>query len=160
FVQLHKEGLIDRDKRLVNWDPHFQTAISDLEVEQKEADGAYWHFAYPLAPDEHGKPVTYEHPDAFDDDGKATEWETRDFIVVADCPGRTKGPGAAKITPGHDCNDRGGGDRAGLEALNVMDALGRSTAADTPDVPAECEAMDRFTARKAIVARAEEEGWL
>jgi len=78
FVQLHKDGLIYRDKRLVNWDPHFQTAISDLEVEQKEVDGAYWHFAYPL---ENG--VTYEFPVAFDDDGKATEWETRDYIVVA-----------------------------------------------------------------------------
>src|SRR4051812_17078848 len=48
FVQLYKEGLIYRVKRLVNWDPQFQTAISDLEVEQKEVDGAYWHFAYPL----------------------------------------------------------------------------------------------------------------
>ncbi|NBU29207.1 MAG: valine--tRNA ligase, partial [Caulobacteraceae bacterium] len=48
FVTLHRQGLIYRDKRLVNWDPHFQTAISDLEVEQKEVDGAYWHFAYPL----------------------------------------------------------------------------------------------------------------
>ncbi|MDP2258817.1 MAG: valine--tRNA ligase [Caulobacter sp.] len=78
FVQLHKDGLIYRDKRLVNWDPHFQTAISDLEVEQKEVDGAYWHFAYPL---ENG--VTYQFPVAFDEDGKATEWETRDYIVVA-----------------------------------------------------------------------------
>ncbi len=78
FVQLYKDGLIYRDKRLVNWDPHFQTAISDLEVEQKEVDGAYWHFAYPL---ENG--VTYPFPVAFDDDGKATEWETRDYIVVA-----------------------------------------------------------------------------
>ncbi|MDO9474357.1 MAG: valine--tRNA ligase [Caulobacter sp.] len=78
FVQLHKDGLIYRDKRLVNWDPHFQTAISDLEVEQKEVDGAYWHFAYPL---ENG--VTYEFPVAFDEGGKATEWETRDYIVVA-----------------------------------------------------------------------------
>ncbi|MDP1630018.1 MAG: valine--tRNA ligase [Caulobacter sp.] len=78
FVQLHKEGLIYRDKRLVNWDPHFQTAISDLEVEQREVDGAYWHFAYPL---ENG--VTYQYPVAFDDEGQATEWETRDYIVVA-----------------------------------------------------------------------------
>ncbi|WP_395671145.1 valine--tRNA ligase [Phenylobacterium sp.] len=78
FVQLHKEGLIYRDKRLVNWDPHFQTAISDLEVEQREVDGAYWHFAYPL-----DGGVTYEHPVAFDDEGKPTEFETRDFIVVA-----------------------------------------------------------------------------
>ncbi len=78
FVQLYKEGLIYRDKRLVNWDPHFQTAISDLEVEQKEVDGAYWHFAYPL---ENG--VTYQYPVAFDEDGRATEFETRDYIVVA-----------------------------------------------------------------------------
>ncbi|MBP7704486.1 MAG: valine--tRNA ligase [Caulobacter sp.] len=78
FVQLYKDGLIYRDKRLVNWDPHFQTAISDLEVEQKEVDGAYWHFAYPL---ENG--VTYQYPVAFDDDGAPTEYETRDYIVVA-----------------------------------------------------------------------------
>src|SRR5215217_2002222 len=78
FVQLHKDGLIYRDKRLVNWDPHFQTAISDLEVEQKEVDGAYWHFAYPL---ENG--VTYEYPVEFDEDGTPTAFETRDYIVVA-----------------------------------------------------------------------------
>ena len=199
FVQLHRDGLIYRDKRLVNWDPHFQTAISDLEVEQKEMDGAYWHFAYPLADG-----VTYEHPVAFDEDGKATEWETRDFIVVAttrpetmlgdtgvavhpddaryaglvgkfvtlpivgrripivadDYADPAKGSGAVKITPAHDFNDFQVGKRAGLAALNVMDAFGRITAADTPDVPANYEGMDRFAARKAIVARAEEEGWL
>ena len=199
FVQLHKDGLIYRDKRLVNWDPHFQTAISDLEVEQKDVDGAYWHFAYPLADG-----VTYEHPVAFDDEGKPTEFETRDYIVVATTRpetmlgdtgvavhptderyaglvgkfvtlpivGRripivadeyadpTKGSGAVKITPAHDFNDFQVGKRAGLATLNVMDSLARITAADTPDVPAEYEGMDRFAARKAIVARAEEEGWL
>ena len=199
FVALHKDGLIYRDKRLVNWDPHFQTAISDLEVEQKEVDGAYWHFAYPLADG-----VNYEHPVAFDEDGKATEWETRDYIVVATTRPETmlgdtgvavhpgderyaglvgkavilpitgrripivadeyadpeKGSGAVKITPAHDFNDFGVGKRAGLEALNVMDAFGRITAADTPDVPAKYEGMDRFAARKAIIARAEAEGWL
>ncbi|MBL0948273.1 valine--tRNA ligase [Brevundimonas sp.] len=199
FVQLHRDGLIYRDKRLVNWDPHFQTAISDLEVEQKEVDGAYWHFAYPLADG-----VTYEHPVAFDDDGKATEWETRDYIVVAttrpetmlgdtgvavhpederyaglvgkavilpitgrrvpivadDYADPTKGSGAVKITPAHDFNDFQVGKRAGLATLNVMDSLARITAADCPDVPADYEGMDRFAARKAIVARAEEEGWL
>ena len=199
FVQLHKDGLIYRDKRLVNWDPHFQTAISDLEVEQKEVDGAYWHFAYPLADG-----LTYEHPVAFDEDGKATEWETRDYIVVAttrpetmlgdtgvavhpddaryaglvakavilpitgrrvpivadDYADPTKGSGAVKITPAHDFNDFQVGKRAGLATLNVMDSLARITAADCPDVPAEYEGMDRFAARKAIVVRAEEEGWL
>ena len=181
FVQLHKDGLIYRDKRLVNWDPHFQTAISDLEVEQKEVEGAYWHFAYPLADG-----GTYQHPVAFDEDGKATQFETRDFIVVAttrpetmlgdtgvavhpdderykglvgkfvtlpitgrripivadDYADPTKGSGAVKITPAHDFNDFGVGKRAGLEALNIMDAFGRITAADTPDVPAEYEGMD------------------
>ncbi|KJV42618.1 MULTISPECIES: valine--tRNA ligase [Brevundimonas] len=199
FVQLHKEGLIYRDKRLVNWDPHFQTAISDLEVEQREVDGAYWHFAYPLADG-----VTYEHPIAFDDDGKATEWETRDFIVVAttrpetmlgdtgvavhpdderyaglvgrfvtlpitgrripivadDYADPTKGSGAVKITPAHDFNDFGVGKRAGLEALNIMDAEARITDEDSPEVPAELVGMEREKARKAIVIRAEEEGWL
>ncbi|WP_295241129.1 valine--tRNA ligase [uncultured Brevundimonas sp.] len=199
FVQLHKEGLIYRDKRLVNWDPHFQTAISDLEVEQREVDGAYWHFAYPLADG-----VTYEHPVAFDEEGKATEWETRDFIVVAttrpetmlgdtgvavhpdderyaglvgkfvtlpitgrripivadDYADPTKGSGAVKITPAHDFNDFGVGKRAGLPSLNILDAFGRITDVDTPDVPADYVGQDRFAARKAIVARAEEEGWL
>ncbi|MDP3399943.1 MAG: valine--tRNA ligase, partial [Brevundimonas sp.] len=199
FVQLHQQGLIYRDKRLVNWDPQFQTAISDLEVEQREVEGAYWHFAYPLADG-----VTYEHPIAFDEDGKATEWETRDFIVVAttrpetmlgdtgvavhpedaryaglvgkfvtlpivgrripivadDYADPTKGSGAVKITPAHDFNDFGVGKRAGLEALNILDAFARITRADTPDVPAEYDGLDRFAARKAIVARAEDEGWL
>ncbi|MBA4803281.1 MAG: valine--tRNA ligase [Brevundimonas sp.] len=199
FVRLYREGLIYRDKRLVNWDPHFQTAISDLEVEQREVDGFYWHFAYPLADG-----VTYEHPIAFDEDGKATEWETRDFIVVAttrpetmlgdtgvavhpddaryaglvgkeidhpitgrririvadDYADPAKGSGAVKITPAHDFNDFGVGKRTGLEALNVLDAFARITNADTPDVPAEYCGLDRFEARKAIVARAEAEGWL
>jgi valyl-tRNA synthetase len=199
FVQLHKEGLIYRDKRLVNWDPHFQTAISDLEVEQREMDGSYWHFAYPLADG-----VTYEHPVAYDGDGQPTEYETRDYIVVATTRPETmlgdtgvavhpddpryaglvgqfvtlpivgrripivadayadpgKGSGAVKITPAHDFNDFQVGKRAGLAALNVMDAFGRITAAETSDVPADYEGMDRFAARKAIVARAEAEGWL
>ncbi|NRP73606.1 Valine--tRNA ligase [Ensifer psoraleae] len=78
FVSLYKEGLIYRDKRLVNWDPKLQTAISDIEVEQVEVNGHLWHLRYPL---EEG--VTYQHPVAFDDDGNATEWETRDYLVVA-----------------------------------------------------------------------------
>jgi valyl-tRNA synthetase len=64
FVSLYKEGLIYKDKRLVNWDPKLLTAISDLEVEQVEVKGNLWHFRYPLADG-----VTYEHPYALDDDG-------------------------------------------------------------------------------------------
>ncbi|WP_297800245.1 valine--tRNA ligase, partial [uncultured Brevundimonas sp.] len=199
FVQLYKEGLIYRAKRLVNWDPHFQTAISDLEVEQKEVDGAYWHFAYPLADG-----VTYQHPVAFDEDGKPTEFETRDYIVVATTRPETmlgdtgvavhpkderyaglvgkevvlpitgrrvpivadeyadpeKGSGAVKITPAHDFNDFQVGKRAGLPALNIMDSLARIIADEVPEIPAEYVGMDRFVARKAIIAKAEEDGWL
>ena len=227
FVQLYRDGLIYRDKRLVNWDPHFQTAISDLEVEQKEVDGAYWHFAYPLADG-----VTYEHPVAFDDEGRPTEWETRDHIVVATTRPETmlgdtgvavhpdddrykglvgksvilpitgrripivadayadpaKGSGAVKITPAHDFNDYQVGKRAGLPMINIFDQFGRLLSSEfdvftwghrAPNaqgtvladeevvgetgfdrIPAEWRGMDRFVARKAIVARAEEEGWL
>jgi valyl-tRNA synthetase len=77
FVDLYRKGLIYRDKRLVNWDPHFQTAISDLEVETKEVAGHYWHLRYPLADG-----VTYDHP-IKDEEGKVTGTETRDYIVVA-----------------------------------------------------------------------------
>ena len=77
FVELYNKGLIYRDKRLVNWDPHFQTAISDLEVDQREVAGHYWHLRYPLAGG-----ITYEHP-VKDDDGNVTGTETRDYIVVA-----------------------------------------------------------------------------
>jgi valyl-tRNA synthetase len=195
FVQLYKQNLLYRDKRLVNWDPQFQTAISDLEVEQKEVDGAYWHFAYPLADG-----VTFQYPVAFDEDGKATEFETRDFIVVAttrpetmlgdtavavhpsderykdligkhvvlpivgrripivadDYADPTKGSGAVKITPAHDFNDFGVGKRHGLEAINILTPDARLN----ENVPAEYQGMDRFVARKAIVAKAEEDGWL
>ncbi|MHA1189300.1 MAG: valine--tRNA ligase [Alphaproteobacteria bacterium] len=78
FVALHKQGLIYRDKRLVNWDPKLRTAISDLEVEQVETNGHLWHFRYPL---EGG--ATYKFPVAHDEAGAATEWEERDYITVA-----------------------------------------------------------------------------
>lgn len=78
FVQLYKEGLIYKDKRLVNWDPTLETAISDLEVVPTDVNGHLWHFRYPLAD---GK--TYEFPTEHDDDGNPTAHETRDYIVVA-----------------------------------------------------------------------------
>lgn len=78
FVTLYKEGLIYKDKRLVNWDPKLLTAISDIEVEQHEVKGNLWHLRYPLE-----KGVTYQYPIAFDEEGKATEFEMRDYVVVA-----------------------------------------------------------------------------
>ncbi|MGC9417487.1 MAG: valine--tRNA ligase [Rhodovulum sp.] len=78
FVDMYNKGYIYRGKRLVNWDPHFETAISDLEVEQVEVDGHMWRLRYPL---ENG--ATYEHPVEWDEDGNPTAFETRDYLVVA-----------------------------------------------------------------------------
>jgi valyl-tRNA synthetase len=78
FVEFYERGLIFRGKRLVNWDPHFETAISDLEVEQVETKGNLWRLRYPL---EDG--ATYEHPVEWDEEGRPTRFETRDYLVVA-----------------------------------------------------------------------------
>lgn len=78
FVELYKKGLIYRDKRLVNWHPGLETAISDLEVENIEVAGHMWHLRYPLADG-----VTYQFPIDHDEDGKPTAYETRNYIVVA-----------------------------------------------------------------------------
>jgi valyl-tRNA synthetase len=78
FVDLHEQSLIYRDKRLVNWDPEFQSALSDLEVDMVDVKGNLWHFKYPLR-----DAVSYRFPIAFDEAGKAVEWEERNYIVVA-----------------------------------------------------------------------------
>jgi valyl-tRNA synthetase len=94
FVDLYNEGLIYRAKRLVNWDPHFQTAISNLEVENKEVDGHMWHFKYPLAD---GQTYTYVEKD---EDGTVTLEETRDYISIATTrPETMLGDGAVAVHP-------------------------------------------------------------
>ncbi|MEM1162513.1 MAG: valine--tRNA ligase, partial [Pseudomonadota bacterium] len=99
FVQLYDEGLIYKDKRLVNWDPQFETAISDLEVENIETDGYMWHFKYPLAADETGKPATYEYVEK-DEHGNVTLRETRDYISIATTrPETMLGDGAVAVHP-------------------------------------------------------------
>jgi valyl-tRNA synthetase len=189
FVQLHKEGLIYRDKRLVNWDPHFETAVSDLEVVNEERQGHFWHFKYPL---ENGE--TYEFPIAFDDNGKPTEFETRDYISIAttrpetmlgdgavavhpsdaryagivgkrcllpladryipiitdDYPDPELGSGAVKITGAHDFNDYKVAKRHKLPMYILMDTKGRMV--DEDHVPAKYRGLDRFEARKQVVA--------
>jgi valyl-tRNA synthetase len=97
FVSLYKEGLIYRGKRLVNWDPKFETAISDLEVENKEVDGHMWHFKYPLAG---GESYEYVEKDA---DGNVTLRETRDYISIATTrPETMLGDGAVAVHPSDD----------------------------------------------------------
>jgi valyl-tRNA synthetase len=94
FVTLYKQGLIYRGKRLVNWDPKFETAISDLEVESKEVDGHMWHFKYPLAG---GETYTYVEKDA---DGNVTLSEERDYISIATTrPETMLGDGAVAVHP-------------------------------------------------------------
>ena len=94
FVQLYRDGLIYRGKRLVNWDPKFETAISDLEVENKEVDGHMWHFKYPLADGE-----TYEYVEK-DEDGNVTLREMRDYISIATTrPETMLGDGAVAVHP-------------------------------------------------------------
>ncbi|MYM54800.1 valine--tRNA ligase [Thalassovita mangrovi] len=94
FVEMYRKGLIYRGKRLVNWDPHFETAISDLEVENIEVNGHMWHFKYRLADGE-----TYEYVEK-DEDGKVTLRETRDYISIATTrPETMLGDGAVAVHP-------------------------------------------------------------
>ncbi|MEJ6403507.1 valine--tRNA ligase [Yoonia sp. 2307UL14-13] len=97
FVEMYNKGLIYRGKYLVNWDPHFETAISDLEVENIEVDGHMWHFKYPLAGGE-----TYEYVEK-DEDGNVTLRETRDYISIATTrPETMLGDGAVAVNPKDD----------------------------------------------------------
>jgi len=175
FVTLHKQGLIYRDKRLVNWDPQFQTAISDLEVEQREVDGHYWRFAYPLEDGSGEIVVATTRPETMlgdtavavhpDDEryshlvGKKVRLPIADRLIpiVADAyADPEKGSGAVKITPAHDFNDFQVGKRHDLPAINILTPEAKLNDA----VPAGYVGLDRFAARKAIVARMDELGLL
>ena len=175
FVTLHKQGLIYRDKRLVNWDPQFQTAISDLEVEQREVDGFYWHFAYPLEDDSGEIVVATTRPETMlGDTAVAVHPKDERYqhligkfvrlpivgrlipIVADEYADPEKGSGAVKITPAHDFNDFQVGKRNNLPLINILDDFGKIAG----DVPADYLGLDRFVARKAIVAKFEELGLL
>ncbi len=167
FVQLYKEGLIYKDKRLVNWDPKLRTAISDLEVEQKEVKGNLWHLRYPLAddPDRHivvattrpetmlGDTAVAVHPD----DPRYADLIGKDVLlpivgrripIVADAyADPEQGSGAVKITPAHDFNDFEVGRRHGLPMINVMDDQARMN----ENAPADYVGLDRYDARKKVV---------
>src|SRR4029078_3121638 len=97
FVELHRRGLVYRAKRLVNWDPKFQTAISDLEVDNREVQGHMWHFKYPLAG---GETYTYVERDF---DGNVVLEEERDYISIATTrPETMLGDGAVAVRPDHE----------------------------------------------------------
>jgi valyl-tRNA synthetase len=176
FVTLYREGLIYRDKRLVNWDPELHTAISDLEVDSRETKGSLWHIRYPLADDPKryivvattrpetmlGDTGVAVHPDDeryADLVGKLVRLPLTDSLIpiVADAHADPKvGSGAVKITPGHDFNDFEVGRRHGLPLVNIFDADARLNNA----VPRAYRGVDRFAARRRIVADLEAQGLL
>ncbi|MDM7956019.1 valine--tRNA ligase [Blastomonas sp.] len=179
FVDLYNQGLIYRDKRLVNWDPKLKTAISDLEVETREIKGSFWHFRYPLADGvtlEDGRDhivvattrpetmladmavaVNGEDPRYASVIGKFIELPItgrRVPIVADDHADPELGSGAVKITPGHDFNDFEVGRRAGIAAadmLNMFDAEAKVVQTTDGLIPAEFVGVDRFDARKLVV---------
>lgn len=172
FVELYRAGLIYRDKRLVNWDPKFQTAISDLEVEQVENKGKLWHFKYPLKDDPNsfitiattrpetmlGDTAIAVHPD--DERYKHLVGKMavlplvgREIPIVADeYSDPEKGSGAVKITPAHDFNDFEVGKRHNLEQICIFDV----NANINDEAPEQYRGMDRFEARKKIISDLEE----
>lgn len=182
FVELHKQGLLYRDKRLVNWDPGLGTAISDLEVETREVAGKFWHLRYPLADGSGFIHVATTRPETMLADMAVAVHPTderyaalvgkqvrlpitgRLIPIVADEHADPElGSGAVKITPGHDFNDFEVGRRAGIEArdmLNMLDA--KAAICQTSDglIPAELIGLDRFDARDKVVARLKDEGFL
>ena len=175
FVRLYKEKLIYRDKRLVNWDPQFQTAISDLEVEQREVDGHYWRFAYPLEDGSGEIVVATTRPETMLADtavavhptderytrliGRAVRLPivNRPVPIIADeYPDPEKGSGAVKITPAHDFNDFQVGKRHNLPMINIFDDFARLN----DNAPLEYRGLDRFAARRKVVDEFERLGLL
>jgi valyl-tRNA synthetase len=182
FVQLYREGLLYRDKRLVNWDPKFATAISDLEVETKEVQGKFWHLKYPLEDGSGFIHVATTRPETMLADmavavhpedarytalvGKRVRLPItgRLIPIVADEHADPElGSGAVKITPGHDFNDFEVGKRAGFRAadmLNMLSADGKIVQTADGLIRAELLGLDRFEARSQVVEMLEAEGLL
>jgi valyl-tRNA synthetase len=197
FVELHREGLIYKDKRLVNWDPALLTAISDLEVQQTEVKGSLWYLRYPLE----GKTFNPDDPTTFivvattrpetmlgdsavavhPDDERYAHLVGKHVIlplvgrripIVADqYSDPEKGSGAVKVTPAHDFNDFEVGNRHGLPRISVLDQEGRLTLVGNEDYlrglpegsaqfAEELDGADRFAARKQIISRLQDFGFL
>ncbi|SHN86875.1 valine--tRNA ligase [Bradyrhizobium erythrophlei] len=197
FVELHRQGLIYKDKRLVNWDPKLLTAISDLEVQQTEVKGSLWYLRYPIE----GKTFSPDDPKSFivvattrpetmlgdaavavhPDDERYRDLVGKHVIlplvgrripIVADeYSDPEKGSGAVKVTPAHDFNDFEVGRRHNLPQISVLDREASLTLVDNEDylrglpegsaeLAAELNGLDRFAARKTIVARMEDFGFL
>ncbi len=175
FVRLYEQGLIYRGKRLVNWDPVLQSAVSDLEVESEEKDGSLWHIAYPLTDGSGSLTVATTRPETMlgdvalmvhpeDERYTALVGKTvilplvgREIPIIADAyVDKEFGTGVVKVTPAHDPNDYQVGQRHGLPMIVVLTLQ----ATINENAPEKYRGMDRFVARKAIVADLEAAGAL
>ncbi|MEE8258905.1 MAG: valine--tRNA ligase, partial [Sphingomonadales bacterium] len=176
FVDLYKEGLIYKDKRLVNWDPKLVTAISDLEVEQREIDSFYWHLKYPLAdnPKKFIIVATTRPETMLGDTAVAVHPKDPRYkklvgkmvahpltgrqipIIADDWADPEVGSGAVKITPAHDFNDFNVGKKHDLPKINIFD----DHAVCNENTPEAYQGLDRFAARKQVVADLEALGFL
>ena len=175
FVRLYQQGLIYRGKRLVNWDPKLMSAVSDLEVESEEKDGSLWHIAYPLSDGSGQLVVATTRPETMLGDvavmvhpederyqaliGKTVKLPLvgRDIPIIADeYVDREFGTGVVKVTPAHDNNDYAVGQRHGLPMICVLTL----TATINDQAPEKYRGLDRFVARKAIVADLDAAGLL
>ncbi len=182
FVQLYKECLIYKDQRLVNWDPVFQTAISDLEVETRETKGAMWSFAYPLA----DGPVdgiseiviSTTRPETMLGDGAVAVHPSDERyknlvgklvrlpiaerlipIIADEYPDPEFGTGAVKITGAHDFNDFEVARRNNIPLIKLMDTQARMISTPENNVPERYAGKDRFKAREMVLAEIEELGF-
>ena len=175
FVELYREKLIYKDKRLVNWDPKFLTAISDLEVETREVKGNLWHINYPIEGSDEFITVATTRPETMLGDTAVAVHPTderwkhligkkvvlplvgRKIPIVADeYSDPEKGTGAVKITPAHDFNDFNVGKRHNLDVINVFTPEARIN----DNAPEAYRGLDRFVARKQILAELEALGLL
>jgi valyl-tRNA synthetase len=173
FVELYRQGLIYKDKRLVNWDPRLQTAVSDLEVENIELKGHLWHIKYPIEDSDQfiivattrpetllGDTAVAVHPDEARYTSLVGKMAVLPLtgrlipIIADDYSDPEKGTGAVKITPGHDFNDFEVGKRHKLPLINIINKDGTLNS----DVPAPYRGLSREAARKKIVADLESAG--
>ncbi|MBJ2127911.1 valine--tRNA ligase [Alteromonas sp. IB21] len=175
FVKLHEEGLIYRGKRLVNWDPVLHTAVSDLEVLNEEEDGHMWHMRYPLADGSGELVVATTRPETMlGDTAVAVHPEDERYqgfigkeiklpitgrlipVIADDYVDQEFGTGCVKITPAHDFNDYDMGKRHNLPMINIL----TDDAKINDDAPEAYRGLDRFDARKQIVADLDAQGAL
>ncbi|MDC1059977.1 valine--tRNA ligase [Alphaproteobacteria bacterium] len=165
FVDLYNDGIIYKDKRLVNWDPKLLTAISDLEVEQRDQEGSLWHIKYPIDKDDYIIVATTRPETLLGDSAVAVHPEDIKYknligkfcklplvdknipIIADEYADPEKGSGAVKITPAHDFNDFEVGKRHQLEFINIFDEFAKIN----ENAPKKFQGLDRFDARKLIL---------